>query len=88
MFSKGLLMETIQIDIEKGIKIDDITLKKMTFFYNALESGWSIKKIKGDKYMFTKNHEGKKEVFLNSYITNFLKSNIDMNKLMSRDIEP
>ena len=80
-------METIQIDIDKGIKIDDITLKKMTLFYNALEEGWTIKKIKGDKYMFTKNHEGKKEVFLNTYITNFLKSNIDMNKLMSRDIE-
>ena len=80
-------METIQIDIDKGIKIDDITLKKMTLFYNALEAGWTIKKIKGDKYMFTKTHEGKKEVFLNSYLTNFLKSNIDMNKLMSRDIE-
>lgn len=81
-------METIQIDIEKDIKLEDITLKKMTFFYNALEAGWSIKKIKGDKYMFTKNHEGKKEVFLNSYLTNFLKSNMDMNKLISRDTEP
>jgi len=78
-------MERIEIDIEKDMKIDNITFKKMTFFYNALEDGWNIKKIKGDKYVFSKNHEGKKEVFLNSYITDFLKSNMDTNKLIIHD---
>jgi len=85
LFSIQLVMETIKIDIEKDIEIDNITFRKMTFFYNALEDGWSIKKIKGDKYVFSKNHEGKKEVFLNSYITDFLKTNMDTNKLIIHD---
>jgi len=64
-------------------KIDSITMKKMAFFYNALEGGWTIKKIKGDKYMFSKNHEGKQEVFLDSYLTEFVKSNMDLTKLIN-----
>ena len=33
----------------------------MVFLYNALDNGWSIKK-KQNSYIFTKNHEGKKEI--------------------------
>ena len=68
-------------------QIDNITFKKMVFFYNALNDGWSIKKIKGDKYIFSKSHEGKKEVFLDSYLTNFIKSNVGIDKLISSQIE-
>lgn len=64
--------------------IDDITFKKMAFFYNAIEEGWQIRKIKGDKYIFSKQHEGKKEVYLNSYLTDFIKSNMDLDKLAAR----
>ena len=62
-------------------KIDSVTMKKMAFFYNALDDGWTIKKIKGEQYLFTKSHEGKKQVFMDSYLTEFMKSNMDISKL-------
>ena len=34
-------------------------LQKMAFIYNALENGWQISK-NNEKYIFLKNHEGKK----------------------------
>ena len=67
--------------------LQDITFKKMAFFYNAIEEGWQIRKIKGDKYIFSKQHEGKKEVYLNSYLTDFIKSNMDFDKLSTRHNE-
>ena len=61
-------------------KIDFITLQKMVFIYNALEKGWAVKKNK-NSYIFTKNHEGKKEVFLDDYLKHFMTENFDINKL-------
>ena len=34
-----------------------------------------------DKYVFTKKHEEKKEVFLDSYLQHFLKNNLDIRKI-------
>jgi hypothetical protein len=53
----------------------------MVFLYNALENGWSIKK-RNDSYIFTKNHEGKKEIFEESYLSIFMKDNADINKIL------
>ena len=66
----------------KKIKIDIILFKKMNLIYNALEEGWSIKK-KENSYIFTKKHENKKEVFEDSYLMNFMKSNLDINKILN-----
>jgi hypothetical protein len=77
-FSK--LMD-IEIKIE-DIEIDKIKFKKMVFLFNALENGWSIKKKK-DSYIFTKNHEGKKEIFDESYLAIFMKENADINNILS-----
>ena len=52
----------------------------MMFIFNAINDGWTIKKRDGS-YIFSKNHENKKEVFTDSYLGTFLKSNLDMNKL-------
>ena len=60
--------------------IDTITLHKMAFLYNALENGWCIKK-KDNLYVFTKNHEGKKEVYLDNYLKRFITSNFDINNV-------
>ena len=46
----------IELTIPTDIKLDNITLQKMVFINNALESGWTIKKIQ-EKYIFSKNHE-------------------------------
>ena len=64
------------------IKIDNIKFQKMLFLFNAINDGWSIKKRK-DSYIFTKNHEGKKEILLDSYLFSFVKGNFDINTILS-----
>ena len=62
----------VDINIDTNdMKIDCIMLQKMIFIYNALEKGWTIKK-KNNAYVFTKNHEGKKEVMLEDYLKRFM----------------
>jgi hypothetical protein len=46
----------------------------MSFIYNALENGWTIKKH-NDSYVFTKKHEGKKEMLSEDYLSTFMKDN-------------
>ena len=72
----------IQKNIDNTLQIDAIKLHKMAFLYNALEEGWKIKKKK-NVYVFTKNHEGKKEVFLDDYLKKFLENNFDINKIIN-----
>ncbi len=73
---------TIKTNMDKDIDISYVKLQKMALLYNALEDGWSIKKNK-DYYIFTKNHEGKKEVYLDSYLHTFMKANFDINKIIN-----
>ena len=71
----------VDINIDtSNMKIDCIMLQKMIFLYNALEKGWSIKK-KNNAYVFTKNHEGKKEVLLENYLKRFMLENLDISKI-------
>ena len=63
-----------------NMNIDTIKLHKMGFLYNALENGWCVKK-KDNLYVFTKNHEGKKEVLLDTYLKRFMMDNLDINKI-------
>ena len=65
---------------EPSKKIDFITLQKMVFIYNALEKGWTVNK-NNNSYIFKKNHEGKKEVFLDDYLKHFMTENFDINNL-------
>ena len=62
--------------------VDFIKLQKMAFIFNALENGWHIKK-KGELYIFTKKHEGKKEVHLDTYLKRFMVENFDIDKFLS-----
>jgi hypothetical protein len=73
----------IEIKIASNlVEIDKLKFQKMTFIFNALNDGWSIKKL-NDSYIFKKNHEGKREIFEDSYLTIFMKENSDINKLLS-----
>lgn len=72
----------IKVEQDKSLEIDKIKFQKMVFLFNALDNGWSIKKRK-DSYIFTKNHEGKKEVFDEAYLAIFMKDNTDINKILS-----
>uniref|UniRef100_A0A6C0DG86 Uncharacterized protein n=1 Tax=viral metagenome TaxID=1070528 RepID=A0A6C0DG86_9ZZZZ len=78
----------IKINIENKqdknhvLSIENDKFHKMVFLYNALNDGWKIKK-KNDSYIFTKNHEGKKEILHDSYLLTFMKLNMDINKCVS-----
>ena len=55
--------------------MDIVKLKKMEFFYNALENGWEICKKK-DNYILKKKHENKKEIVNSAYLSRFMKENL------------
>ena len=66
------------------IEIDNFMLQKMIFIYNALQNGWDIKK-NNEKYIFTKLHGQKKEVYLDSYLQQFLETNMNINNINSQN---
>ena len=68
-------------DDNKQIEIEQTKFQKMVFLYNALDNGWSIKK-RNNSYIFSKNHEGKKEIFESSYLSIFMKDNSNINNLL------
>jgi hypothetical protein len=53
----------------------------MVFIINALNNGWTIKKKK-DNYIFSKKHEGRKEIYNEDYLEKFIKSNSDIHELL------
>ena len=78
----------IKINIENSgggkcdISMNNEKFQKMMFVFNAINDGWTIKKRK-DSYIFIKNHEGKKEIFHDSYLATFMNDNFDMSKLLN-----
>ena len=70
-------------DLEnENIKVDVIKFQKMLLLFNSIEQGWTVKK-KHSAYIFTKPHENKKEVLEDSYLLKFMKSSLDINKIIS-----
>ena len=70
-------------DLENSnFKIDAIKFQKMLLLYNSIEQGWSVKK-QNNSYVFSKKHEGKKEVLEDTYLLKFMKTNLDLNKIVS-----
>ena len=77
----------INIEIKENNKIHkyEVNLKKfqiMMFLSNALDDGWSVKKKNENSFVFSKNHEGKKEIFSENYITEFVRDNFDIKKYL------
>jgi hypothetical protein len=79
-----LNLETLKDLENNNVKIDVIMFQKMLLLYNSIEQGWSVKK-RNNSYVFTKNHEGKKEVFEDTYLLKFMKTNLDLNKIFSEN---
>jgi hypothetical protein len=70
-------------DLENSnFKIDAIKFQKMLLLYNSIEQGWTVKKH-NESYIFSKKHEGKKEVLEDTYLLKFMKTNLDFNKIVS-----
>ena len=69
-------------DLEKeNIKVDAIKFQKMLLLYNTIEDGWSVKK-NNDSYVFKKKHENKREILNDSYLLQFMKTNLDLTRLI------
>ena len=50
---------------------------------NALNDGWKVQKAI-DEYIFTKKHEGKREIFKSDYLETFIYSNLDIQNIDSK----
>ena len=74
-------MPSLLTKLPETLEIDVIQVHKMAFIYNAVNDGWKVE-MKNGKYVFTKRHEGKKEIYLDSYLEKFVSNNIDINKLI------
>lgn len=61
--------------------VEHLLFRKMAFIFNAVNSGWTVKK-NGDAYIFSKEHDGKREVFSDIYLQKFIKENFDTEKLL------
>ena len=68
--------------MSENINIDCIDFHKMSFIYNAIQSGWSVK-LKNKKYVFKKKHNDKKEIYLENYLKDFVEKNMDFNNLIN-----
>ena len=77
-----LNLESLKKLENENIKIDAVQFQKMLLIFNSIEDGWSIKK-KANSYVFTKKHENKKEILEDSYLLKFMKTNLDLNKIIS-----
>jgi len=72
------IQKTINKTNDQNIDTSEVYL--MGFLFNALESGWSIRKKEND-YIFRKRHENKKEIYSDEYLSTFLRDNFNMNNL-------
>jgi hypothetical protein len=61
-------------NLPNNLQIPKPAFQKMLFIMNALDEGWSIKKIK-DSYIFTKKHENRREVLQENYLEKFIETN-------------
>jgi hypothetical protein len=77
MSSKETLISEMP-DIQTSMKPKQLQI--MAFLMNALEQGWTVKK-RDNEYIFSKKHEGKREVFQENYLESFIQSNLDMSIL-------
>ena len=77
-------MEQVEISLplnKTNLEIDKITFQKMAFIYNAVNSGWTIKKT-NKVYVFTQNHEGKKKEFDDGYLEKFIRENANVSNIL------
>lgn len=67
----------INITIDQEESLDMQSIRKMAFIYNALNDGWTVNRRNND-YIFTKKHEGRKEVYSDDYLKEFIARNMNI----------
>lgn len=73
----------IEKQMEEQIQLTKKEFQKIIFIINALNQGWTIKKS-DESYVFTKKHEGKKEVFQSEYLEKFIQTNLDIQNIIQK----
>ena len=63
------------MDVPNMIKMNRTEFQKMTFIINALNNGWTVTK-EDDKFVFTKKHENRREIFEENYLSDFINNNM------------
>ena len=61
----------------ESLKLNKKEFDKMNFIMNAVEDGWSVRKI-NDNYVFKRKHDGKQEVFRKEYLDDFIYKNMKL----------
>lgn len=69
--------------MEEQIQLSKKEFQKMIFIMNALNNGWKVQK-EDESFIFTKKHEGKKEIFKSDYLEKFIGSNLDIHTALSK----
>lgn len=64
------------------MNIEKAQFQKILFLTNAIENGWTVKK-KGGSYIFSKKHEGRRQVFEKDYLETFIKKNLNCEEMIS-----
>jgi hypothetical protein len=71
------------MESQNQVQLSKKEFRKIIFIINALNQGWTIKKSE-ESYVFTKKHEGKKEVFQSEYLEKFIESNLDIQNILDK----
>jgi hypothetical protein len=72
----------IQLD-DKVVHLDKKIFHKMVLILNALDDGWTVKSH-DTSYVFTKKHEGRRECFTDEYLTDFMRNNLDIRRVLEK----
>lgn len=63
--------------MENETDIDYNDIQKMIFIYNAINDGWTVRKIDNERFELLKDNENiKKEIILDECIKKYIKYNI------------
>tara|TARA_Y200000002_G_C22083656_1_gene415560 strand:+ start:159 stop:401 length:243 start_codon:yes stop_codon:yes gene_type:complete len=78
------MLEKINTTIFKNEHINQEKLCKMNFIYNAICSGWTVRKLENNKFEFTHSDSDiKKKFILENFLDEFVKNNITIDKLIT-----
>jgi len=71
--------------MEDHIQISKKDFQKMIFIMNALNDGWKVQKLENE-FIFTKKHEGKREIFKSDYLEKFIYSNSNIKQFIESNV--
>ena len=70
-----------------NLGLDINSMYKMLFIYNAINEGWTVKKLNNNKYEFKNNDkEIKKEFILENFLDKFIDNNLTIDNIINSEI--